>query len=183
MSTDPIAFLRGLRAVRQFRPDAVPDAAIDDILQVVRWSGSASNQQPWELVLVRDPQTLRRLAEAEGYAGHLAGAPLAIVLVMANRRPEQDTYDEGRLSERIMLAASAHGLGSSIGWFRGAGVDRVKELLGIPADRLVRTAISIGHPTEEAARRGRRRRPMSSIVHDERYGSGDGGPAERPTPM
>jgi nitroreductase len=169
---DPIAFLRQLRAVRQFRPDPVPDAAVADILQVVRWSGSASNQQPWELVLVRDRETLRRLAEAEGYARHLANAPLAIVLVMANQRPEQDTYDEGRLSERIMLAASAHGLGSSIGWFRGAGVDQVRKLLGIPADRQVRTAISIGLPTDEAARRGRRRKPMASIVHDERFGAG-----------
>jgi nitroreductase len=181
--TDPIAFLRGLRAVREFRPDAVPDAAVADILQVVRWSGSASNQQPWELVLVRDPETLRHLAGAEGYAHHLAGAPLAVVLVMANRRPEQDTFDEGRLSERIMLAASAHGLGSSIGWFRGAGMDRVKELLGIPADRLVRTAISIGRPTEEAARRRRRRRPLDSLVHDGRYGAGAPAQPERPAAM
>ncbi|HEY4025675.1 MAG TPA: nitroreductase family protein [Candidatus Dormibacteraeota bacterium] len=171
---DSIAFLRGLRAVRQFRPEPVPEAAVEDILQVVRWSGSASNQQPWELVLVRDPETLRQLAEAEGFARHLAGAPLAVVLVMANRRPEQDTYDEGRLSERIMLAASAHGLGSSIGWFRGAGVDRARKLLGIPVDRLVRTAISIGYPTLEAAQRGRKRKPMASIVHVERYGAGSG---------
>ncbi len=38
--------------------------------------------QPWEFVVVRDPAMLRRLAEAEGYAAHLAGAPLGIVLVM-----------------------------------------------------------------------------------------------------
>jgi nitroreductase len=168
-AADRISFLRQLRAVRQFRPDPVPEAAIADIMQVVRWSGSASNQQPFELVLVSDREALRALAGMEGYAGHLAGAPLAAVLVMANRRPEQDTYDEGRLSERIMLAASAHGLGSSIGWLRGDGSEQAKRLLGIPPDRVVRTAISIGYPTEEAARRGGRRRPMASIVHRERY--------------
>ncbi len=175
MSTDAVAdrisYLRQLRAVRQFRPDRVPEAAVADLLQVVRWSGSASNRQPWELVLVSRPETLRALGAVEGYAKHLAGAPLAIVLVMSGERPEQDTFDEGRLSERIMLAASAHGLGSSIGWFRGGGSDQARHLLGIPAGRLVRTAISIGYPTDEAARRGRRRKPMAAIVHHERYGS------------
>ena len=166
-----ISFLRRLRAVRQFRPQRVPDAALEDILQVVRWSGSASNQQPWELVLVRDPQTLRALAGVEGFAGHLAGAPLGIVLVMSGRRPEQDTFDEGRLAERIMLAADAHGLGSSIGWFRAGGVEAARRILGVPDERIVRTAISVGFPTEAAARRGRRRRPLAEIVRHERYAS------------
>jgi nitroreductase len=168
---DRIAFLRQLRAVRQFRPEPVPEEAVADILQVMRWSGSASNQQPWEVVVVSDQETLHAMAQAEGYAKHLEGAPLAAVLVMANKRPEQDTFDEGRLSERIMLAAAAHGLGSSIGWFRGAGPDQVKALLGIPAERTVRTAISIGFPTEEAARRGGRRKSMTSIDHRNHYGT------------
>src|SRR5215208_8066948 len=80
---DRIAFLRSLRAVRSFRPDPVPREVVDDILEVARWSGSAANQQPWEILVVRDRDTLRSLARVEGYAGHLAGAPLGIVLIMA----------------------------------------------------------------------------------------------------
>lgn len=160
-----IAFLRRLRAVRQFTADPLPDHVVEDLLDVARWSGSASNRQPWELILVSNRDTLRQLAGAEGYAGHVAGAALAIVLVMSGDRPEQDTFDEGRLSERLMLAALAHGVGSSIGWFKGAGRDQVKELLGVPAGRLLRTVISFGYPTEAAARRGRRRKPMAEIVH------------------
>jgi nitroreductase len=165
-----IALLRGLRAVRQFRPGPVPEAAVRDIVEVVRWSGSAGNGQPWQVVLVRDRETLRTLAALEGYADHLAGAALAAVLVMPGANPEWDAFDEGRLSERVMLAAAAHGLGSSIGWLRGSGPDEAKRLLGVPSERTVRTAISIGYPTEEAARRGGRRRPVSDIVREERLG-------------
>ena len=43
-----IALLRSLRAVRQFRPDPVPQEVVDAVLEVARWSGSASNHQPWE---------------------------------------------------------------------------------------------------------------------------------------
>ncbi|HEX5505539.1 MAG TPA: nitroreductase family protein [Thermomicrobiales bacterium] len=170
---DRIAFLRGLRAVRQFRPEPLPRAVVDDLLAVARWSGSASNRQPWEVVVVRDHDTLGKLAAAEGHAAHLAGAVLAIVIVLANDRPEQEAYDDGRLSERLMLAAEAHGVGSCIGWFTGEGREAVKAMLGIPADRLVRTAISFGYPDEAAWRaRPRNEQPRKSlgeIVHFERY--------------
>src|ERR687893_1424619 len=117
IASDRTRFLLSLRAVRQFRGDPVPQEVVDDILEVARLSGSASNRQPWEIVVVRERSTLDALAKVEGYAGHLRGAPLGIVLVMAGQRQEQEAYDEGRLCERIMLAAKAHGVGSSIGWF------------------------------------------------------------------
>src|SRR5215217_1588532 len=156
---DRIEFLRGLRTVRDFRPDPIPQDVVDDLLEVARWSGSANNRQPWELVLIRDRETLRSLAAVEGYAKHLAGAPLGIVLVMAGEpeRVGHETYDEGRLSERIMLAAAAHEVGSCIGWFAGEGREAAKTILGIPASRLVRTVISLGYP-DDVARRARPKR-------------------------
>ena len=170
-----IALLRGLRAVRQFRPCAIPQEALDAILEVARWSGSASNRQHWEFVVIRERETLQALAKCEGYAGHMAGAALGIVLVMAGNPAlvDQETYDEGRLSERIMLAAGAYGVGSSIGWLKGKGRKDAKALLGIPQERLVRTVISLGYPDEEARRARPRaanaRKPLSELVHWERY--------------
>ena len=169
-----IAFLRRLRAVRQFRPEPVPQHVVDDILEVARWSGSAKNRQPWELVLIRRPDTLRALAALDGSVGHLAGAALGVVLVM-NGTPgheERETFDDGRLSERIMLAAAAHGVGSSIGWFSAAGRGAAKALLRVPPQRVVRTAISLGYP-DPAARSGPRpspaRKPLAEILHHEAY--------------
>jgi nitroreductase len=169
---DYISFLRGMRAVRSFRTDPVPQEVVDDVLNVARWSGSAGNSQPWEILVVRDRDTLCSLASVEGYAGHLAGAQLGIVLVMAGEREVRETYDEGRLAERIMLAARAHGVGSSIGWLAGSGREAAKEILGIPQEKLVRTTISLGYPDEEARRPGRRqaRKSLDEIVHYERYG-------------
>ena len=171
---DRIAFLRRLRAVRRFRPDPVAQNVIDDLLEVARWTGSARNLQPWELVVIHDRETLRALAQVRGYAGHLADAALGIVLVMAGEREEQETYDEGRLSERIMLAALAHGVVSSIGWLVGEGRPAAKEILGIPPERVVRTVISLGYPDEEVRRSGpragRARKLLFQIVHEERYG-------------
>jgi len=103
----------------------------------------------------------------------LARAAAAIVLVMAGEIIDEETYDEGRLAERIMLAASAHGLGSCIGWFEGANGATAKQILGVPPQRLVRTAISLGYPDEEAHRarpkRPQARKPLADLVHWERY--------------
>lgn len=171
-----VNFLKRLRAIRQFRPDPIPQEIVDAVLDVARWSGSASNKQPWEFVVIRNKETLSVLSKVEGYASHLAGASVGIVLVMAGEhgQVEQETYDEGRLSERIMLAASAYGVGSSIGWFRRNGMTDAKAVLGIPQERLVRTAISMGYPDEEARRARPRhaqaRKPLADSMHDERYG-------------
>jgi nitroreductase len=172
---DRIAFLKGLRAVRNFRPDPVPQEALDDILQVARWSGSASNRQAWSFLVLRNRETLQALAKVSPNAGHAANAPLAIVLVLDGdpERLVHETYDDGRLSERIMLAADAHGLGSCIGWFRPETMAAAKDLLGIPQEKLVRTVISIGYPDEEAQRArpkpAQARKPLSELVHEERY--------------
>jgi hypothetical protein len=54
---------------------------------------------------------------------------------MAGERIEQETFDEGRVSERISLAAAAHGVGSSVGWFARGGRDAAKKTLGVPPER------------------------------------------------
>jgi nitroreductase len=169
--TEEIEFLRKLRSVRRFTAEPVPQQALDDLLVVAQWSGSARNLQPWAFVVVQDREKLRQLAELEGYVGHLAEAALAIVLVMDGHidMVQQETFDEGVLSQRLQLAAQAHGLGSCIGWFHGEGGAVAKELLAIPADRLVRTAMSFGYEAADA--NGARfhppqaRRRLSELVH------------------
>ena len=171
-----IAALRHLRAVRTFRPAPVPEHVLHDLLDVARWTGSARNAQPWEFMIIRNPETLKALAQAEGYVKNLDGAALGIVLVMAGDPAvvNEEAYDEGRLSERIMLAAAAHGLGSGIGWFVGSGPAAAKAILGIPAERLVRTVIAVGYP-DELTQRARpksplARKPLADMVFEERYG-------------
>jgi nitroreductase len=160
-------FLRSLRAVREFQRKPVPDDVVQDILEVGRWSGSASNRQFGEIIVVRRRETLEALAGLGGYVGHLRNAPLGMLLVMPGEWPEGEAFDEGRLAERIMLAAWAHGVGSSIGWFSPEGRKAAKRLLGVPAKPVLRTAISLGYPASPP-RRGSRK-PLSEFLHEEQY--------------
>jgi len=172
-----LALLRGLRAVRQLRPDPLPEDALRNILEVARWSGSAGNRQPWEFVVVRDRDMLRRLSMIEGAnAGHLATSGAGIAIVIHPEVPDLDAYDEGRLAERILLAATAQGLGAAVGHFTGPGdtwaaSGEAKRLLGIPVEFVLRETISLGYPAARLERTPNPpgRKTLEQLVHLEHY--------------
>ncbi len=172
--------LRTLRAVRRFSPQPLPEDVLRDILEVARWTGSAKNTQPWELVVVTDQEMLAQLARLGHYADHLAGAPLALLLVMEHAT---QAFDAGRLAQNIMVAAWAHGVGSCIGsLYPDANERQAKDALGVPVERAMHTAIALGYPADAAARRLRSappgtqsvvptgRKPLAELVSWERYG-------------
>lgn len=130
---DLVAFLRGLRQVREFTAEPVSEAIINDILEVGRWSGSSANTQPTELLVVRDPEVRRKIGDWG--AKPAAAAPLSFLILSQH---EAFGVDEGRMGERLMLAARAYGLGASFATLKNEGPDAVKQLLGIPADRYAR---------------------------------------------
>ena len=163
--------LRRTKQIRRFTDEPVGADALEQILEVARWTGSSMNSQPWTFVVVRDRAVLDAIASAAKYARHVGHAPLAIAIVMPGDDAESEAYDEGRAAERILIAAHALGLGAGIGWAQGeTEQSAVRELLDVASPAYVRTIISVGHPTEEAARPrtapGTARRPLSEIVRE-----------------
>ena len=168
---DATKLLRSLRSVRRFAAVPIPDDVLTDILRVARWTGSSKNDQPWELIVVRDPATLGALSKLGQYAGHLAGARVGIVLVM---EPGYE-LDAGRLAQNVMLGAWAHGIGSCIATiFPEPNSTLAKELLGVPQERVLDTIISLGYPAAPAQPRPRgvpaARKSQDEVVNWERYG-------------
>jgi nitroreductase len=158
-----VSLLKSLRAVRQFVDKPLPAEAVRAIHEVVRWSGNASNRQEFQVLWIEDRSTLRRLSELKGYVKHLGGAASGAVIVTWMERDDLNAFDEGRIAERIMLAAHAFGIGSSIGWFVSDGRAEAAKVLDVPAGRTVRTAVSLGYPAEGALR-GARRKPLGELV-------------------
>jgi nitroreductase len=158
-----VSLLKSLRAVRQFADKPLPAEAVRDIHDVIRWSGNASNRQEFEVLWIEDRALLRRLSELKGYAKHLADAAAGAVIVPWMASDVLNAFDEGRIAERIMLAAHAYGIGSSIGMLTGDAREQAAKLLDLPAGRIVRTMISLGYPAEGALRGGRRR-PLTEVV-------------------
>jgi nitroreductase len=165
---DLLSFMRRLRAVREYTPEEVSHAALEEILDVGRWSATGGNRQPHEVVVVRDPAVRQKFAE---WGAKPAGpAAVALLIVTAS---DASAFDEGRVAERLALAAKACGLGSCIATLKNEGPDAAKELLWIPAERRARTLVTIGHTDVEARRAlpkaPQARKPMAEFAHWDRY--------------
>jgi nitroreductase len=179
---DRLRPLRATRQVREFTTQPVDRAALDALADVARWSGSSRNSQPWRFIVISDPATIRRLHEIgvpQTRSLNTATAALAIVLPV---RGGEDlgmatdvslAYDDGRVAERLLVAAGLLGLGAGIAWVRAELRGAIGEVLGLPADRFVRTIIALGHPSEAAKQPksapGAARLPRSEVVFEERW--------------
>jgi nitroreductase len=169
VSDEQLQFLRGLRAVREYTGEPVSGEAMQQIVEVARWTSTGGNRQNHEVVVVRDPAVLHKFAE---WGARPAGPAAAAVLIVTNS--DDAAFDEGRVAERMALAAKALGLGSCIATLKNEGPDQAKQLLGIPADRRALTLVSIGHTDVEARKAmpkhgAAARKPIAEFAHFDHY--------------
>src|SRR5436190_12775051 len=60
---DMIEALRTTGAVREFRPEPVPDDVVYRLLDTARFAPNDGNRQAWAIVVVKDPATKRALRD------------------------------------------------------------------------------------------------------------------------
>lgn len=167
-----IEAIRTKRAIREFKDQALPEEVVRDILYAGRRAQSSKNSQPWHFVAVQERESLETLSECGLYAGHIAGAALAIAILTPD--PDQRfsiMFDAGQAAAYMQLAAWEHGVGSCLATIYDP--DKARDLLQFPEDLHIRIAISFGYPLEEekitrAPQKGGRR-AADEVVHWETW--------------
>jgi len=161
--------IRARRNVRSYRPDPVPESDLQRIAEAGWRAPSASNRQPWDFVIVTDPERLQQLSTVWQGARHIASAPAAIALIAPvppdERRKLLDQYDLGQATMAMMLAATELGVGtghSSVG-----DQDKARAILGVPDDHIVAYLLGLGYPADRplAPINKPNRRPFDEVVH------------------
>ena len=173
---DAVDQMKKVRQARQYGPEPVPDDVLDELLEVARWTGSSRNTQPWHFIVVTDPQQLHALSQVRTAINWVAEAPLALAIVLDGKSPVSEAYDEGRVTERLLVAARLLGLGGGTAWYGDESQQQQgKRILGIPEDRTARSIVVLGYPTSvkdprpSPATPGRR--PRSELVSYGTFGS------------
>lgn len=165
--------VRKVRQVRQYLPGDVSDEQLNQLLEIARWTGSSRNTQPWRFVVVRDKDMLKQLGNLRENITWVGDAALAIALVSPGDNPPHEAYDEGRVTERIMIAASMLGLGAGTAWFGEPEREaKAKALLNVPEGNTLRSVVAVGpfetsdDPRPTGPKPGRK--SLSELVHYEK---------------
>jgi nitroreductase len=165
----------------------VSDEAVEAVLEAARWAPSWANNQCWRFVVVRDPETRLRLADALKLLAHggenpaapaVRSAPVVIVACAELGRSgyykgESMTdkgdwfmFDVALAMQNLTLAAHAEGLGTvHVGLFEA---DRVATIIGVPEGVAVVELAPLGYPDEAPG--PTKRKDLADIVFKERYG-------------
>jgi nitroreductase len=157
--------LKTRRAVRAYKRQLIPREIIEDIVDCGRLAASATNIQPWEFVVVTNPEMLSSLAKTTDYGKFIAEAPVCVVVLC--RDTKYYLEDGSAATENILLAARAHGLGSC--WVAGDKkpyADAICRKLGAPSDYKLVSLIPIGYPAEAPTKS---KRPLADVLHWEKY--------------
>ena len=163
------------RVIRQFSDRPIEPEDLVRILNAGRRAASSKNLQRWQFVVCRDREHLEQLAKVGPWAGHLAGAAVAVALVTPDPKaadsPLSVTFDLGMAAGNMMLVAWELGIGSVPATVYEH--DLARELLGYPEDHHCEYLLSFGHPADPAdldrPNRAGGRSALSDLLHDERW--------------
>ncbi|MGL6064164.1 MAG: nitroreductase family protein [Fusobacteriaceae bacterium] len=144
------------RSVRKFLEKSIKEEEIKEILKVALVSPSGRNKKPYEFILVKDKDILKKLSVAKKMGGKLIEeAPLAIVVLGNKNVTDLWIEDCSIASTLIQLKAWELGIGSCWVQIRTRNDDSdicsetvVKKLLDIPEELGVLCILALGYPDE-----------------------------------
>ena len=157
------------RSVRKYQDKPVEREKIDACLEAARLAPSACNSQPWEFIVIDDPQVKNAFCQ-KAFSGvykmsmWAADAPVLIAAISDKgnfvsrvgnfiRRTEFYLVDHGIACEHFILRAWDQGLGTCwIGWLN---VEKAGEFFHLPGNKKIEHLIALGYPAETPSARPR----------------------------
>lgn len=163
------------RAVREYRPEAVPDEIIKELIKAGTYAPSALDEQPWRFVVIQDRGIIKKCSDTakrlwlESTRGPtnkdtaelitlvsdpqfniFYGAPV-LVLIFARPGADSPEIDCALAAENMMLGGRSLGLGSCwIGLASVLGSDKgLMNGFGVPEGHRLMSQLIFGYPVEK----------------------------------
>jgi len=142
------------RSIRKYKNRPIEHDKIEKLLKAAMQAPSASNQQPWEFLVVQNREMLRKLSHVSPFSLMLAETPLAIVLFGDTNQIKYIDYweqDMGAATQNLLLEAVELDLGAV--WLGVAPIkermDYIRFLFNLTENIKPFAIVSIGYPVEE----------------------------------
>jgi nitroreductase len=160
------------RSIRKYGGEAVTEEEVRALLKAAMAAPSASNEQPWQFVVITARETLDQIPTFHEYSQMLYEAPLAVLVCGDMRLKRYEGFwvqDCAAATQNLLLAAHALGLGAVwIGVYPVEGlIARLRKLLELPPEITPFALVAVGRPDEEKPPADRY---DEERVHRERWG-------------
>ena len=96
MSNPTLELMMNRRSVRAFTGASIPEADLETILRAAQQAPTSVNGQQISLVVIRDREKLKRIAELSGGQAHIAQADCFIAIVVDFQRPAEGVRSTGK---------------------------------------------------------------------------------------
>ncbi len=141
---DVLDLMKDRRSIRSFTFEPVAEEKIEKILEAARWTQSASNRQPWKLIVIKNRPLIAELSEIALYGRFIRTAPVVIAIVgLKDEAPQWYLQDNSMLAHQICLMAWSQGLGTC--WIGSLDRDKGAEILKLRDKDFLITVLPIGH--------------------------------------
>jgi len=175
------------RTIRQYSDREVPEALLDELLEVGVRASNTGNMQLYSVVVTRDRAQKEKMAPAHFNQPMVVGAPVVLTFCAdANRFVKWASYrnadagfdnfqtfmaaviDSMLFAQTFCVAAEERGLGICYLGTTTYNAAPIIEALSLPRLVVPVTAITVGYPAEPLPEHCERL-PLSAIVHEEQY--------------
>lgn len=151
---DTIQAIKTRVSTRQYSDQEISEQDLQTILEAGMSGPSCVNSRDWSFIVVRDSETLNKMADANGRpAEPLRTAKLGILICGDLERafsgaPDYWVVDGSIAAQNMILAAHALGIGSVwLGtWPQMNRVEKQAELFGLPETQIPHSIIVFGYP-------------------------------------
>lgn len=144
------------RSIRKFTEEPVTDADLELILRAAMRAPSACNEQPWEFIIIRDRETMKKIQKFQRFSQPLNTANCAIV-ICGNRKlqkfAEYDFWiqDCSAAAQNMLLEIQHIGLGAV--WMGLHPIplwtSKCQEVLELPEHVIPLGIFAMGHPDQQ----------------------------------
>jgi nitroreductase len=189
LSNPVIDLMLDHRSVRSYRPDPLPEGALETIVAAAQSAATSSNLQVWSVVAINDPAAKAQCAAFAGGQKHIEECPVFLLfladLARLNRaadgvnipRAGNDTFemflcaaiDAALAAQNAVVAAESLGLSTVyIGGMRNKP-EEVAALVNLPPASAVMFGLCVGYAAEGKGGSVKPRLPQEAVLHRERY--------------
>jgi nitroreductase len=175
------------RSIRQYKPDPIDPALVEQVCgDAIAGGSSSGNLNSISIVLTRDPERKQRLYELHFEQPMVLQAPLVVTFCAdwfrtrewLRRREARDNFnnligyhvaafDAMIVAQNVCLGFEAHGLGICYMGTTLHSMTEIAEYLALPDTCLPVTTIVVGYPDEDPPKRDRL--PLAAFLHEETY--------------